>query len=88
MRIFHLDRGRWSQVFGTSGVFRCIAAVTGHDERTQMKDEAWRILGRGTAGAPAAQIPLEYPRRSGRGKTFLPLFNQFLSCYNQLLFLN
>lgn len=56
---------------------RCLAAarcsgvtapVTGHDERAQMKDEAWRILGR---GAPHGLLPLEYPRRSGRGKLSL-----------------
>lgn len=47
---------------------RCLAAaecsgvtvpVTGHDEQPQMKDEAWRILGR---GAPHDLLPQEYPR--------------------------
>lgn len=46
---------------------RCLAAaecsgvtvpVTGHDEQPQMKDEAWRILGR---GAPTDLLPQEYP---------------------------
>lgn len=44
---------------------RCLAAaecsgvtvaVMGHDERPQMKDEAWRILGR---GAPHDPLPQE-----------------------------
>lgn len=33
--------------------------VTGHDEQPQMKDEAWRILGR---GAPHDPLPPEYTR--------------------------
>lgn len=46
---------------------RCLAAaecsgvtvpVMGHDEQPQMKDEAWRILGR---GAPHDLLPQEYP---------------------------
>lgn len=46
---------------------RCLAAaecsgvtvpVTGPDEQPQMKDEAWRILGR---GAPHDLVPQEYP---------------------------
>lgn len=46
---------------------RCLAAaecsgvtvpVTGHDEQPQMKDEAWRILGR---GAPCEPTPSRIP---------------------------
>ena len=49
---------------------RCLAAaecsgvtvlVTGHDEQPQMKDEAWRILGR---AAPLDLLPQEHPHWS------------------------
>lgn len=45
MLIFHLDSGKSSQVFGSTGVFRCNCASDGTLLAAWMKNEAWRIMG-------------------------------------------
>lgn len=50
MLIFHLDSGRWSQVFGSSGVFRCNCAADGTWRAAA--DEGWGVEDFGKRGTP------------------------------------
>lgn len=58
MLIFHLDSGKSSQVFGSTGVFRCNCASDGTLRAAWMKDEAWRILGLKCLEAHPFRAPL------------------------------
>lgn len=50
MLIFHLDSGRWSQVFGSSRVFRCNCAADGTWRAAT--DEGWGVEDFGKRGTP------------------------------------
>lgn len=50
MLIFHLDSGRWCQVFGSSRVFRCNCAADGTWRASA--DEGWGVEDFGKRGTP------------------------------------
>lgn len=68
MLIFHLDSGRWSQVFGSSSVFRCNCA--GDGTWRAAADEGWGVESFWEEGHPTTCSLKNTQQNEEKAKTF------------------